>query len=491
MSTTIDWAEHAARQFEPKVRRWPTPGAMARELDRNTKTSPALDLIDKALVELIDGVFEKLMVFMSPQEGKSQKVSRRFPAWLLAHDPTLRIAIVSYEQGKAERWGRQIRRDLQAHSELGIELMSDSRAAGRWETVQGGGLICAGIEGGITGEPVDVLIIDDPVKGRAQAESKIYRDAAWEWWESNASTRLSERGRVILMMTRWHEDDLAGRMLLHEPDDWHVVSIPAISQGTDDPLGRPEGEEMPSVRGRVAGYFKQLSQLRSAYVFGSIYQQSPTAAKGNLFKRGDWRFWNAGIDRRFTLDGQTFDLRDCFKFVTIDLATSTKTSADYTVAAVWAIPHNGDLVLLDRVKARVEQSGHFDLVTPLRQRWLNPYDVVYVESRMFGTTMVYQAGRAGVPLAELEADVDKFTRAVPAANLVRQHRVWLPADADWLDDWLDEHAEFPKAAHDDQVDVMAYAARVAIAHYLPAQTAAEEDSYKPDSGQLNMMAIPY
>jgi hypothetical protein len=94
----------------------------------------------------------------------------------------------------------------------------------------------------------------------------------------------------------------------------------------------------------------------------------------------------------------------------------------------------------------------------LRQRWLRPYDVTYVESRMFGTTLVYAAGRAGIPLAELEADTDKVTRAMAAADLNRQHRLWFPADVDWLDDWCDELAQFPNAAHDDQVDVLGYAA---------------------------------
>jgi len=474
----LDWIEFAAREFETKRRKWPTPGAMAMALDRKTRTSPVLDLIDDALVDLADGDDDRLMIFCPPQEGKSQKVSRRFPAWLLSHDPTLRIAIVSFEQGKAERWGREIKRDVAAHPELGIAIRSDTNAAGRWETVQGGGLICVGIAGGITGEPVDVLIIDDPVRGRAEAESKTYREAAWEWWESNGSTRLSARGKVILMMTRWHTDDMAGRLLAREPAEWRVVSIPAIAVDEDDPIGRQVGEEMPSVRDRKPGYFAGLAKLRSSYVFSSIYQQRPVAAQGGIFKRDDWRYWDlvAGEAGRqlLRLDGNTFDLADCARFATLDLATSTKTSADYTVASVWAITLGGDLVLLDRKRERVPEIDHAAFLAPLRQRWLGPYDVTHIESRMFGTTLVYALGRAGVPVAELEADVDKLTRALPYAGLVRQHRVWLPRTAPWLDEWLDEHADFPKVTHDDQVDTGSYAGRVAIAHWLPPETAEAE-----------------
>ena len=228
MTVALSPWEYAARHFQPKVRKWASPGAMATALDRNHRQTAMLDLIDRELVELFDGDrYDRLMVFCPPQEGKSQKISRRTPAWLLSHDPTLRIAIVSYAANKAERWGRQIRRDILAHPELDITLRQDSRAAGRWETEQGGQLVCVGIAGGITGEPVDVLIVDDPVEGRAEAESQTYRDRDWDWWESNGSTRLSSRARVIVMMTRWHEDDLAGRLETREPGDWRIVRIPA------------------------------------------------------------------------------------------------------------------------------------------------------------------------------------------------------------------------------------------------------------------------
>ena len=495
--TVTAW-EYAARMFETHKRPWATPGAMAADLrlPLAAGSSPALDRIDQELVQLVDDrdTPDRLMIFMPPQEGKSQKVSRTFPLWLLADDPTLRIAIVSFEAGKAERWGKACRRDIATNPRLNIRLHADSRAAGRWETIQGGGLICVGLQGGITGEPVDVLIIDDPVKGRAEAESATYREAAWDWWESNGSTRLSERGIVILMNTRWHEDDLAGRILANEGHEWSVLSIPAIAEA-NDPIGRAPGEELTSVRGRKPGFFTRLREIRSSYAFRSIYQQAPVAAEGNLFKRGDYRYWQPQGPDLLRLDDRTWQVAECFRFVTIDLATSTRTSADYTVAAAWAITAFGDLILLDRVRKRVEQAGHFDLVTPLRTRWLQPTDTVFVESRMFGTTFVYAAGRSGIPIQELEADADKLTRALPAAGLVQQHKVWFPAGVDWLDVWCDELAAFPTGTHDDQVDVFAYAARVAAAHWVPQEAAYLTDrrraAQRASSGELDLMTAPY
>lgn len=450
-----------------------TPGDMAVALDRGTIQTPALELIDQRLVDVAEGRTLRQMIFMPPQEGKSQRISRRFPTWLLSKDPTLRIAIVSYQLEKAVRWGRDIKRDAETHPQLGITIRKDSQAAGRWHTTDSGGIYCVGIGGALTGEPVDILIIDDPFAGRADAESDTYRNRAWDWWENVGSTRLSARGRVLLMMTRWHEDDLAGRLLSREPGEWEVLAIPAICDDpAGDPLGREAGVEMVSAT-HTPGHFVKTQELRSPYVWRSVYQQAPTAGEGNLFKRTDFRYWRPGQADQITLDGKVADLRDCARFATIDLAASTKTSADWTVAAAWAIVPWGDLVLLDRVRIRVGEEGHFDALTPLRQRWLRPYDVTYVESRMFGTTLVYAAGRAGIPLAELQADTDKVTRAMAAADLNRQHRLWFPADAVWLDDWCDELAQFPNAAHDDQADVLAYAARVALTHWLPAQAPGE------------------
>ncbi|MDX3100455.1 phage terminase large subunit [Nonomuraea angiospora] len=515
MTATLSPWRVAATRFRPKQRKWASPGAMASAIDRGHRQTAMLARIDQELVELFDGQDDRgLMIFTPPQEGKSERVSRRTPAWLLAHDPTLRIAIISYSADKAVRWGKQILRDVRTHPELGITLRKDAQTAGRWETEQGGRLFCVGIQGGITGEPVDVMVIDDPVEGRAEAESATYREAAWDWWESNASTRQSSRFRVLLMMTRWHEDDLAGRLLARERGRWRVLRIPAIAE-EDDPLGRRPGEELASVQRRRPGYFHQLKELRSAYVFSGIYQQAPTVAEGNLFRRSDFRFWyqmppdpsrhGPLSGGRIDLGGRAVALDDCWRFLTIDLAASTRTSADWTVASVWAISPDGDLILLDRRRARIEEAEHWDLVRPLRERWAA--DTVFVEAGWIGTTLVIDATASGVPVQPLTADTDKLTRALPATSRVKAHRVWFPAGASWLDEWCDELAGFPSAQHDDQVDTLSYAARVVTMHWVrqdaaglgggaaASTDAAIEQAYTAatggDTGGIDFMSLDY
>lgn len=480
------------------LRRYPTPGIFAQALLPRTRQTPALEAIDDALVTWTQAPEDRgrLMVFMAPQEGKSTKISAWTPLWRLAADPTLRIAIVSYAENKAERWGRWLKRMIEGHPELGITLMSDSRAAGRFETTAGGRVICVGMEGGITGEPVDDLYIDDPLRGRAEAESPTYRERAWEWWESNGATRLSARGRVVLMLTRWHADDLAGRLQAEEPGEWTVLRIPALRhpelpvvRGNDgasvyDPTG-----ELISVQNRRPGYFKELKAKRSGYVWRSVYDQDPVAAEGNLFHRPDFRYWhwlNPNRDRHDRLGGARIRLpdrgldlylSDCWRFVTVDLAGSVKTSADFTVASVWALHGDGTLVLLDRIRKRLEEGNQWAAIQPLTRKWQAPD--IFVERGFIGTTMVVAATRAGMRVQPLTPDKDKITRAIPATHLVAAHSVWFPANADWLDEWCDELAGFPSWAHDDQVDTLTYAVRVCYEKWNPTKPAQPQPEQRP------------
>ena len=447
--------------------RWPTPGHMAVELSPATRQTPALEAIDRELGRQARGGADRLMVFMAPQEGKSQRVSCWYTLWRLALDPTLRVAIVSYAANKAERWGRWLRRMIRAHPELGIRLMADSRAVDRFETTAGGLVICVGIEGGITGEAADLIVIDDPVRGRAEAESATYRQHAWEWWESNAATRLSAHGQVVLMMTRWSADDLAGRLLQREPGEWRVLRIPAIVEpgievrGHDGASAYDPSGGLISVRGREPTYFHDLRAKRSAYVWRSVYAQNPVEAEGNLFRRPDFRYWHrlprnparlsapmGGL--RVDVGGVPVDLDDCWRFITADLASSKKTSADWTVLAVWAITRDGFLILLDRVRARIEEEAMWELAQPLVRKW-QALDV-FVERGFIGTTLIVDATRAGVRVQPVDPEKDKVTRALPATYRVKAHAVAFPSGVPWLDDWCDELAAFPSGDHDDQVD---------------------------------------
>jgi len=515
----VPWQEWAARQWETQPRRYPTPGALAQALDITTGNSPALKLVDEALVGLMaeDSPDNALAVFMPPQEGKSQRVSRRFVEWLLDHNPALRIAIVSYEMDLATRWGRDIKQDIRQETcgvskagqvcdggcaKLHIDVRRDSMAASRWETPAGGGVYCVGIGGALTGRPVDVLIVDDPVKDRAAAESEKLRDAAWDWWESVALTRLAPGARVVLIQTRWHEDDLAGRIFSRPgPLRWRRLTIPAIA-GDADPLGRAPGQELPSVRGREPGYFHNLQAGMSQYVFAGVYQQTPTAAEGNFFRRPTFRYWRWADPwpdgrQRIECEGRLVTMADTWRFATMDVAASTKTGADFTVVSVWAITVEGILVLLDRQRNRIADHDHFGMVEGLANTW--GFDILYVEQSWWSTTVVQDGRDAGVPVVPLIADTDKVTRAEPAAGQCQAGKVWFPAetsgcpcgnclDGVWLDEWLDELAAFPRGTNDDQVDTFSYAARVRSHQWVSPQRRQPPAAPRPSAAEQAIAA---
>jgi predicted phage terminase large subunit-like protein len=470
--------------LKQKKRRWAAPGDLAQKLDPRTKQSPALLKIDEALVEAADGDCDRLMIFMPPQEGKSERTSHYFPLWLLEHNPDLRIGIISYSDEMARRWGAAIKLDAENYRgidgtvDLHIRLREDQQAAGRWQiNHHDGGVYCCGVGGALTGKPVDIMIIDDPIKNREEAASEAYRERAWGFWTSVALPRLSPTSRVILIQTRWHEDDLAGRILTHESQDWRVISIPAIAEERD-PLGRKVGEPLVSVRDNpVIGARRNWSKIRAAvgeYVWNALYQQRPTAAAGGLFKKVRFRYWHplppldtaygSFSGQRIRLGiGETIVLQDSWRFMTVDLAASTRSYADWSVFSVWTITNGGDLVLLDRARMRLEEADHWTHAKPLIEKW--SVDVVYVESRMFGTTFVIDGTREGIPLSELKADTDKVTRSLPASARVDSGRVWFPAEADWLEEWEKELVSFPNGTFDDQVDTLSYAARVVAAYW--------------------------
>jgi predicted phage terminase large subunit-like protein len=463
---------------KPSVRRWASPLDMAAALDPTIVRTPALECVNAALVDLAEGRIpgNKLAVFVSPQEGKSTLCSYWGPLWLLADvDADMRIINVSYSDEMARRWGADVKLALETHNgdegtlDLGLRLRADSRAAGRWQVAgRRGGIYCAGIGGSITGKPADWICIDDPCKSLEEAQSSAYRERVMRTWQAVLVPRMAPGTRVVWVQTLWNESEAIQRILATDGADWRVVRIPAICDSPDDPLGRAIGEPMVSARGHRD--WAAIRRTVGEYVFSALYQQRPTTAEGNIFKRLWWRYWRMDpTGTLLNLAGRHLALGDCWRFATVDLANSTKTSADYTVISAWARTVDGNLVLLDRHRSRIGEEQHFAHARPLVERW--NLDTVFVEASQYATGLVREATRGGVPISPLTAEKNKLTRALPASAWCSTGRLWLPAEAPWLDNWVTEHAGFPTASHDDQVDTTAYAVRVAITQWAPTPMA--------------------
>jgi len=277
---------------------------------------------------------------MTPTHN-SQRASRRFPLWALLQNPELRVAIASYELGIARRWGRAIRDDITTHPSLGLRIRDDLAAQHEWQLAgHDGGVYSVGIGGPLTGRPVDLLIIDDPVKDREQADSPTYRENAWDWWTETAERRLSPEASAILIMTRWHPDDLAGRLLASETGErWRVVSIPAQAEAADDPLGRDIGQYMVSARGRTRQQWEQIKVGAPTRTWASLYQQRPAPAEGAVWKT-PW------IDLNRARTGDVWQQLTRI-VVAVDPAAKSKRTSDLTGIVVSALDQRGHGWVLD------------------------------------------------------------------------------------------------------------------------------------------------
>lgn len=412
-----------------------------------------------------------ILITMPPQHGKSTSCDEYFPAWLLGTFPDRRVVLGSYSAEFAAHWGRRARRVMERWGpELwGRKVSGASNAADRWE-LDGydGGMITAGLEGSISGRKADCLIIDDPHKNAEEAASEVMREKVDEFYKSVGLVRVSERGMKVVIHTRWHEDDLIGRLMQRakEPggEPWHIINLPAIAEEDEKwetGWTRKTGDIL------CPGLFSKETLLsrRTAlgtYFWSALYQQRPVPAGGGVFKRTwlqPWRY-SGRNNELVDLNGRVYPWSDLIAFITVDLAASIKQEADYTVIAAWAVNRAfpRDLILLDLDRRQIEGPD----ILPAIQRMMDRTGAVvaWVESTGFQLSIVQQGLREGMNLREFKPDKDKLARALAATPHMEAGHFWIPPAAPWLDTYVAEVIGFPKAKHDDMVDVTSHAVQI-------------------------------
>lgn len=303
--TINELREHIARTGHPAPNAPASPAALAQLCDRRFQLRAHNRAIDEALVWLSNTPGARLMVFTPPQVGKSTLCSRWLPAWWFTQHPTDAVAIASYAASLATRHGAATRDIVEAYGQpYGLRL---GRTANRntWELTSGGTLDAVGLTGGLTGKPVNLGIIDDPFKNRAEADSPIVRENVWDWFSSTFTSRRQPGMRMLLVMTRWHQDDLAGRLLRQQGREedggrWRVLHLPAIAVAEDrqrgfyaDPLGREPGEPLSHPKypdGDTVGLAEHWAEARADSIardFNALYQGVPFDVEGALLDDND------------------------------------------------------------------------------------------------------------------------------------------------------------------------------------------------------------
>lgn len=396
---------------------------------------PHLKFVQDALQKVTDGEIKRLMIFMPPRHGKTEQVTVRYPVYRLNVNPRIRIIQAAYNQLLSEKFSRKSRRI----AEQILTLRHDRSSVEDWETEEDGGVRAVGVGGGITGQGGNLIIIDDPIKSREEAESKTYRDKLWDWYRDDLYTRCEPGGAIIAQFTRWHHDDLAGRILnSEEAKDWTVICLPALAE-ENDPLGRKPGEALCPERFPREELLK-IQTVLGDYSFGGLYQQHPTPISGNLCDRE--KFQIVEIAPKSSRRVRAWDF-----------AATEDTTSDWTVGTLLS-----------------EQRGLYAVEHVIRRR-VGPADVhelVYQTAIMDGKGVeIYfeeepgSSGKiasnslmrklAGWNVRCVRPSADKITRALPFLAQSKAGNVSLVKGA-WNSSWLDELTVFPNGEHDDQVD---------------------------------------
>lgn len=418
------------------------------------------EVICAALEEVEAGRIQRLIITMPPRHGKSELASRRFPAWFLGKDPYRHMIFATYNDEFAQDFGRHVRDTMKSDAFRQVfplcNLKAGSQASDRIQTEEGGIAVFVGRGGSLTGRGADLLIIDDPIKDREEADSKTLREKLWGWFTDVAMTRLMTAGaKVVIIMTRWHEDDLVGRLtdpknpcyVQSEAENWKVLSLPAIAVN-DDPMGRQPGEPLWPERFGL-DFLNQAKRLNPKG-FSALYQGSPSPDDGDYFKREWLKFYTPSELPR--------NLR---YYVASDHAVSKDQERDATILLPVGVDEYDNIWVLPDVWWRREDTENVveGMIDMMQRRnpllwWAESGHITksigpFLRKRM-SERQIYCA------IDEVVPTKDKQTRAQSIRARMSMGKVYFPRFASWWPDAQDELLKFPSSTHDDFVDALAH-----------------------------------
>ncbi len=396
---------------------------------------PIAELFSRAEYEPV-----RACVSVPPRHGKTELILHGVSWWLHRH-PEDAVVYLSYG---ADFASQKSKRALDIAQRAGLPLRRKNQKASSWMTAFGGGLMATGIGGPLTGHGANFMVIDDPIKNRADAESSTTRENNWDWFTSTAMTRLEPNASAIVVHTRWHDDDLIGRLVRDR--DWEYINLPALAND-NDPIGRQPGEALWPRQWPVE-VLDARRKLVGEYDWASMFQGEPRPRGGRLFK-DPTNYDTANIEAR--------------PLIVCDPAATSKNYSDYSAIVVglgWIdpktkLPHV-DVVEVHRMQVEVPILAQHLLA--IQQKWQCPVAIEAVGGFKAIPQMLRHVNR-NLRIYDIHPSVDKFTRALPAAAAWNDGRIRLPSSAkSWKKDFLNEVMSFTgvKDTHDDQVDALAH-----------------------------------
>lgn len=454
------------------------------------------DAIARVLEEVEAGRMPFLILTIPPRHGKSELTSRRFPAWIIGRNPKRQVVVAAYNQNFAEDFGAEVRAIMTTAQYRQVfpeaKLRRGGTAKDRLQTDQGGLMVFVGRGGALTGRGADFLIIDDILKDADEARSPAIREEAWQWFVKVAMTRrMNSNSPVVIIMQRWHEDDLVGR--LTDPSNPHfteglskrfkIINLPAIAED-DDPLGRAKGEPLwPMSKGQPKFGLDFLEQQRALDPSGfpALYQQQPTAVDGDLFRRENLRLY------------EPHELpRELTHYCTSDHAVGKdRIKHDASVLLGGGVDRADNIWLTDCVWERWSSDLIVEAMIEMARR-LQP--IVWGAenghiSKAIGPFLYKRMEETGVyiPIREMTPVQNKEQRAQSIIARVAMGKVYLPKRAAWTERAIDELLKFPGGRNDDFVDALSWYGIMLRSMFAPGPSQAERRQQEPKTGSYAWM----
>ena len=398
----------------------------------------------QSFVEMETGnPYDILVLSCPPQHGKSMTVTETFPSWYVGRFPDKRCIIACYNDDFAGKFGRRNKSKIDEYGQpiFNIRLTKSSDRDMEVDK-HDGSIITRGIMSGITGNAGDLIIIDDPIKNRQEADSVVYRERLWEEWQNSIKTRTQAGTKIIIIQTRWHEDDLAGRVI-REERNVEVINIPVEAE-ENDVLGRTVGDALCPEIGKDNKWLQAFKQSYKSSADGgtrawnALYMGRPTSAEGNIFKREWWKYYSKLPDN-IPLIG-----------ISVDATFKDSDTSDFVAIEVWG-KLNSDYYLIDLIKKRMDFPDTLRAVKHMASKYPQKHSVL-VEDKANGSAIISMLRHEIEGIIPITPKESKVARANAITGIVEGGNVYLPEYADFTGEFVEEFASFPNGVHDDLVD---------------------------------------
>lgn len=404
------------------------------------------DAVQEFVERPTDKPYEILIINTPPQHGKSMTITETLPSWYLGRHPDARTMIVCYSEDFAQKFGKRNKEKLSEFGEIfGVGLSKTTRSNTEWELDNNrGGMISRGFGSGLAGQKGNLIIMDDPFKTKAEAFSEARRNAIYDEWTHSVKTRTHPATKIILIMTRWHEDDLAGRIMSEELD-CQVINLPCECDSEDDLLGRDIGDalcpEMGKDKAWMDTFKKSFMNSEGSTAWNAMFQGKPVAEGGNIIKKNWWQF---------------YDLTEAFLRGLDEIAMSVdatfKDTGDKVAIEVWG-RKDANFYLIDLINEQLDFPETMSAIIGMKGQYPKIRQI-FVEDKANGSAVIAMLKSKIVGITAVEPYGGKISRVQEITFVIESGNVFLPKNKHFIKEFMAQCSAFPSGKHDDMVDAM-------------------------------------